>query len=187
MICLDSGCGDYERMWSTTSLRGLVSGTLSVDNLTEGVHSGNAGGIVPSTFRIARALLSRIEDEASGQITPDALQAQIPEQRRRQAIGAAQALGDMVYSAFPWHGDSTPVQDDPVELILNRTWRAALEVTGAEGLPAIADAGSVRLVDGTTGLEIGGGLIEGGKRNRHDADRVPAGGLRPPRHSHSPR
>ena len=143
VVCLDSGCGDYERMWSTTSLRGLVAGTLSIDNLTEGVHSGNAGGIVPSSFRIARALLSRIEDESSGQITPNALQAQIPEQRRQQAIGAAQALGDKVYSAFPWHGDSTPAQSDPVELILNRTWRAALEITGAEGIPAIADAGNV--------------------------------------------
>ncbi|MFT5448234.1 MAG: acetylornithine deacetylase/succinyl-diaminopimelate desuccinylase-like protein [Gammaproteobacteria bacterium] len=143
VVCLDSGCGDYERMWSTTSLRGLVAGTLSIENLTEGVHSGNAGGIVPSTFRIARALLSRIEDESSGQITADILQAQIPEQRRQQAVGAAQALGDKVYSAFPWHGDSTPAQDDTVELILNRTWRAALEITGADGLPASADAGNV--------------------------------------------
>ena len=143
VVCLDSGCGDYERLWSTTSLRGLIAGTLSIENLREGVHSGNAGGIVPSTFRIARALLSRIEDEASGHIKPDVLQVQIPEQRREQASGAAQALGDKAYSAFPWHGDSTPVHDDAVELILNRTWRAALEVTGAEGLPAIADAGNV--------------------------------------------
>ena len=143
VLCLDSGCGDYDRLWSTTSLRGLVAGTLSIETLTEGVHSGNAGGIVPSTFRIARALLSRIEDEGNGQILPDALQAQIPEQRRQQAIGAAQALGDKVYCTFPWHGDAEPALSDPVELILNRTWRAALEVTGAEDLPTIADAGNV--------------------------------------------
>jgi acetylornithine deacetylase/succinyl-diaminopimelate desuccinylase-like protein len=143
VVCLDSGCGDYERLWCTTSLRGLVSGTLVVENLAEGVHSGNAGGIVPSTFRIARRLVGRIEDADSGRVLTDALHAQIPTARRQQAREAAQALGDGVFSEFPWHGTAGPVDDDPVELILNRTWRPALEVTGADGLPAIADAGNV--------------------------------------------
>ncbi len=143
VICLDSGCGDYERLWSTTSLRGLVNGVLTVRNLTEGVHSGNAGGIVPSTFRIARALVGRVEDALSGRILEDALHAQIPAARRRQAEQAAEALGEGVFSGFPWHGPAVPADTDPVELILNRTWRPALEVTGAEGLPAIADAGNV--------------------------------------------
>jgi acetylornithine deacetylase/succinyl-diaminopimelate desuccinylase-like protein len=143
VVCLDSGCGDYRRLWATSSLRGLVSGTLVVENLDEGVHSGNAGGIVPSTFRIARGLIDRLEDAASGRILLDALHAQIPAERRRQAAVAAEALGDGVYSEFPWHGAARPADDDPVELVLNRTWRPALEVTGAGGLPAIADAGNV--------------------------------------------
>ena len=57
VIGLDSGCGDYERLWSTTSLRGMVGGTLRVNVLNEGVHSGDASGVVPSSFRIARQLL----------------------------------------------------------------------------------------------------------------------------------
>ena len=143
VVCLDSGCGDYRRLWATTSLRGLVSGTLAVENLDEGVHSGNAGGIVPSTFRIARSLIGRVEDADSGRLHLDALHVQIPAERRRQAQAAAAALGDGVYSEFPWHGAAGPVDDDPVELILNRTWRPAMEVTGAGGLPLIADAGNV--------------------------------------------
>ena len=42
VICLDSGCGNYDQLWLTTSLRGLASGTLTVRVLEEGVHSGDA-------------------------------------------------------------------------------------------------------------------------------------------------
>jgi len=143
VICLDSGCGDYKRLWATTSLRGLINGTLIVENLKEGVHSGNAGGIVPSTFRIARSLIGRIEDADTGRILEESLHAQIPAARRQQAEQAAAALGDGVFTEFPWHGAALPTEGDPLELILNRTWRPALEVTGADGLPAIEDAGNV--------------------------------------------
>ena len=68
VICLDSGCGNYDQLWLTTSLRGNSTGVLTVDVLTEGVHSGDASGIVPSSFRIVRQLLSRLEDEATGEI-----------------------------------------------------------------------------------------------------------------------
>src|SRR4029434_194815 len=80
-----SGCGDYERLWATTSLRGLAGGTLAVEVLTEGVHSGDASGIVPSSFRIARAILDRLEDSATGRVLPAAFHAPIPEERVRQA------------------------------------------------------------------------------------------------------
>ena len=79
VVCLDSGCGDYERLWCTTSLRGMTIGTLHVDVLEEGVHSGDAGGIVPSTFRVLRSLLSRIEDESTGALTLPELQADVPQ------------------------------------------------------------------------------------------------------------
>lgn len=143
VICLDSGCGNYEQLWCTTSLRGLVEGRLRVDVLHEGVHSGNAGGIVPSSFRIIRQLLDRFEDVQSGRIRDPALQVEIPADRLEQARMAAGILGDEVADAFPFVGGVQPQDSDPYELILNRTWRAALAVTGAEGLPAISDAGNV--------------------------------------------
>ena len=144
VVCLDSGCGDYERLWCTTSLRGLAGGTLSVEVLEEGVHSGDAGGIVPSTFRILRGLLSRIEDERDGRILVDSLHAQIPPERRAQAEEAAAVLGERLHTRFPFVDGAGPATTDPIELVLSRTWRPALEVTGAGGLPAIGDAGNRR-------------------------------------------
>ncbi len=64
VVCLDSGCLDYERLWVTTSLRGLAGGKLKVEILGNGVHSGDASGVVPDTFRIVRHLLDRVEDAA---------------------------------------------------------------------------------------------------------------------------
>ncbi len=143
VIGLDSGCGDYERLWCTTSLRGMVGGTLGVEVLTEGVHSGDASGIVPSSFRIARAQLARIEDAASGAILPAAFHAEIPEERERQAAQTAQILGRRVYERFPFAGNTRPVARDLTELVLNRSWRPTLCVTGADGLPPLAGAGNV--------------------------------------------
>ena len=143
VVCLDSGCGDYERLWCTTSLRGLAGGTLGVEVLEEGVHSGDAGGIVPSTFRILRRLLSRIEDERDGRIVLDSLHAQIPPARRVQAGEAAAVLGRRVHERFPFVDGAGPATADPVELVLDRTWRPALEITGAGGLPEIGNAGNV--------------------------------------------
>jgi acetylornithine deacetylase/succinyl-diaminopimelate desuccinylase-like protein len=143
VVCLDSGCGNYEQMWCTTSLRGMAAGTLSVDILSEGVHSGDASGIVPSSFRIARKLLSRIEDEQSGKVLLDELHAKIPKQRIEQAKKAAEVLGDEVFAKFPFVDGAGPMSDDLAELVLNRTWRPALSITGADGMPAIGDAGNV--------------------------------------------
>jgi acetylornithine deacetylase/succinyl-diaminopimelate desuccinylase-like protein len=143
VICLDSGAGNYDQLWMTTSLRGNIVGELSVELLTEGVHSGNGSGIVADSFRIARQLISRIEDERTGEITLDSLHCDIPEERVNQAHACAAVLGETVYSEFPLQAGVVPVNSDGTELILNRTWRPALTVTGAEGLPAIADAGNV--------------------------------------------
>jgi acetylornithine deacetylase/succinyl-diaminopimelate desuccinylase-like protein len=143
VICLDSGCGNYDQLWCTTSLRGMAAGVLHVEMLTEGVHSGDAGGVVPSTFRVLRQLLSRLEDEDSGRIRPDWLHAEIPAERRQQAEVAASVLGDSLYRKFPFIEGARPESTDAVELVLNRTWRPSLEVTGADGLPPLADAGNV--------------------------------------------
>ncbi len=143
VVGLDSGCGDYERLWATTSLRGLVGGTLRVDVLTEGVHSGDASGVVPSSLRIARALIERLEEAASGRIRSDAFHAAVPEERTAQARRVAAILGDMVIRKYPFAGATRPMVDDPAEAVLNRTWRPALSVTGADGLTPIASAGNV--------------------------------------------
>ena len=143
VICLDSGAGNYEQLWMTTSLRGNIVGELSVELIQEGVHSGNASGIVADSFRVAKQLISRIEDEVTGAIKLPQLHSDIPDERKREAADCAATLGGDVYSAFPFYPGVLPVVDDQQQLILNRTWRPALTVTGAEGFPAIIDAGNV--------------------------------------------
>jgi acetylornithine deacetylase/succinyl-diaminopimelate desuccinylase-like protein len=143
VVCLDSGCANYDQLWLTTSLRGMTGGALTVQVLEEGVHSGMASGIVPSSFRILRSLISRLEDETTGEIKPSELHAQIPPGRIEEAKTAAAALGDAVWSNFPFVPGMRPLADDPAELILNRTWRPALAVTGLEGAPEIRNAGNV--------------------------------------------
>jgi acetylornithine deacetylase/succinyl-diaminopimelate desuccinylase-like protein len=165
---LDSGCGNYEQLWMTTSLRGLAGGTLTVEILSEGVHSGHSSGIVPSSFRIARQLLNRIDDPATGRVVDPVFHTEIPQERLDQAQVAGTVLGDKVWTEFPWIAcargpgvenevlphevrqhvheglpHSQPITRDPVEAILNRTWRPALAITGAGGLPAIDSAGNV--------------------------------------------
>jgi len=143
VVALDSGCGNYDQLWLTTSLRGMAAGNLRVDVLTEGVHSGDASGIVPSSFRIVRELLSRLEDSGNGEIRPDEFYVEIPPQRIEQAQLAAQTLGSEVYAKFPFVDGMQPANADLTELILNRSWRPQLSVTGADGLPPLGSAGNV--------------------------------------------
>jgi acetylornithine deacetylase/succinyl-diaminopimelate desuccinylase-like protein len=143
VICLDSGCGNYDQLWSTTSLRGLVIGNLEVSLLAEGVHSGDGTGVVAASERVARILLDRLEDPRTGVIQLGELTTPIPEQRLRQAERTAAVLGSQVFDKFPLRPGVVPVAKDNVELILNRTWRPGLAITGADGWPAIADAGNV--------------------------------------------
>lgn len=149
VVCLDAECGNYEQFWCTTSLRGNLVGTLQVEVLTEGVHSGSASGVVPSSFRILRQLLSRIEDESSGRILLDELHSEIPEERLQQARLAAEVLKDSVWRRFPWVDSEASPTETAFDLTLANTWRPALSVTGADGLPAMVNAGNV-LLPGTT-------------------------------------
>jgi len=143
VVCLDSGCGDYEHLWATTSLRGIISGALTVEVLSEGVHSGAASGIVPSSFRILRQLLGRLEDERTGRILISECHVEIPPGRLAEVRAVATVLGDEVLRRFPLVPGMRPVTLDPVEALLNNTWRPALAVTGVDGMPALADAGNV--------------------------------------------
>jgi acetylornithine deacetylase/succinyl-diaminopimelate desuccinylase-like protein len=123
VVCLDSFCGDYERLWATTSLRGLMSATLRVQVLDEGVHSGSASGVVPDSFRLARHLLERVEDGATGRILLPELWAEVPAGRRDEIEAAAAAL--------------------TVAQLTAKTWEPTLTVVGADGLPPVQAAGNV--------------------------------------------
>jgi acetylornithine deacetylase/succinyl-diaminopimelate desuccinylase-like protein len=143
VIALDSTCGNYDQLWVTTSLRGMLIADLTVKVLHEGVHSGAAGGIVPSSFRLLRQLISRLEDENTGVITPDFLSEQIPEFRRAEAIEAGRVLAGSFADMYPFAGEGKPLSQDPTELVLNNTWAATLAVTGLSGAPAPEEAGNV--------------------------------------------
>ncbi len=148
VVCLDSGAGSYDQLWLTTSLRGNITGTLKVEILTEGVHSGDASGLVPSSFRILRQVLDRLEDAKTGRLLPESFHCAIPADRIEQAKATAQILGDEVWKRFPWAcgadgGPTLPTTTDPVEALINRTWRPTLSVTGVDGFPALKDAGNV--------------------------------------------
>ncbi|MEL0063778.1 MAG: M20/M25/M40 family metallo-hydrolase [Gammaproteobacteria bacterium] len=154
VIALDSTCGNYDQLWITTSLRGMLISDLTVKVLQEGVHSGAAGGIVPSSFRLLRQLISRIEDENTGVITPDFLNEQVPEVRRQEAIEAGQVLADTFEDMYPFAGSTGPMSDDPTELVLNNTWAASLAVTGLGGAPSPDEAGNVLRPETTARLAL---------------------------------
>jgi len=143
VVCLDSGCGNYEQLWATTSLRGMAVGELVVEGLREGVHSGDAGGIVPETFRLLRERLSRLEDERSGELVLPELHVEVPEDRRAQAAAAAEQLGPSVVRRFPFREGVTLPELSGADAVLARTWRPALAITGQDGLPPLSKAGNV--------------------------------------------
>ncbi len=142
VVALDSMCGNYEQLWCTTSLRGNMLGTLKVQVVTEGVHSGGASGIAPSSFRILRQLLDRIEHSDTGEILPEFLRSVIPSYRYAESAAAAEVLGDEIADAVPLVPGMRAISSDATELLLNNTWRATLCVTGVDGMPAIPQAGN---------------------------------------------
>ncbi len=143
VICLDSGAGNYEQFWTTTSLRGLIGCTLRVDILKEGIHSGGGSGIAPSSFRLVREILSRLEDEDTGHIIVENLKVEIPEYRIKEIKAMVNVLGDEVYNTLPWVAGAGPITNDKVEMVMNNTWLPMLSVVAADGLPAVKDGGNV--------------------------------------------
>ncbi len=143
VVALDSTAGNYEQLWVTTSLRGMITGELGIRVLHEGAHSGAAGGIVPSSFRLLRQLMSRIEDEHTGEILPDFLQAQMPAMRDAEAARAGEVLGDDFKTMFTYTGTSGPQSSDPKQVVIDNSWAASIEITGMDGVPPISQAGNV--------------------------------------------
>jgi len=154
VVCLDAECGNYDQLWCTTSLRGNLLGTLRVEVLTEGVHSGAGSGIAPSCFRILRQLISRVEDEVTGDLLLEPLYVQIPPQRRTQAAATAAVLGETVRQRMPLIEGVQPVSNDPLDLLINSTWKPTLVVTGLDGVPSIANAGNVLLPQASAKLSF---------------------------------
>jgi acetylornithine deacetylase/succinyl-diaminopimelate desuccinylase-like protein len=154
VICLDSCCGNYEQLWATTSLRGVLTATVTIDVLKEGVHSGAASGIVPSCFQILRQLLSRIENENTGEVLIIDMYVDIPKQRLEQAHHAAEVLGNAVLKDLPFHDNVSPREGSIADLILNRTWKPAVSVTGLNGVPSVENGGNVTLPSLTVKLSI---------------------------------
>ncbi|MBX3154827.1 MAG: M20 family metallopeptidase [Deltaproteobacteria bacterium] len=154
VVCLDSGCANYDQLWSTTSLRGLVIGNLEVSLLKEGVHSGDGTGVIAASERVVRMLLDRIDDSHTGVVKLSELATQIPRQRVLQAERTAEVIGDDVWSKFPLQDGVEAMAKDNTELILNRTWRPGMAITGADGWPAIGNAGNVLRPKTTLKLSI---------------------------------
>lgn len=145
VICLDSESGNYDQLWGTTSLRGLIGGDLHINTLHNGIHSGYGSGVAPSVFHILRQLLDRIEDSNNGKIQIEDLFVTIPESRLKQIKETAAALGDDFIKSVPFLEGVQPVCHDTAELILNRTWRPALSIVGIDGVPSTSNAGNVTL------------------------------------------
>jgi acetylornithine deacetylase/succinyl-diaminopimelate desuccinylase-like protein len=155
VIGLDSGGGtDYERLWLTSSLRGLVMVTVTVRVLAAGVHSGLAAGIVPSSFRIMRELLDRVEDPATGKIRLPGMNVPIPAGRYADAAAFAELEPDAIGRGIPFVPGMSAASEDLVELILNTTWRPALSVIGSDGLPESSSAPAVQRPETTLRLSL---------------------------------
>ena len=143
IVVLDSGGPDYEHIWVTEALRGLVAGTLSVQVSNEGVHSGMSGGVIPSSFRIQRILLDRVEDSNSGEILIPEMHVEISDKVRKEAEDLGGLLGDELWSQLPVVDNLKPQNEGAVEILLDMNWRPAMSVIGADGLPPTQTAGNV--------------------------------------------
>ncbi|MFZ9628467.1 MAG: M20/M25/M40 family metallo-hydrolase [Ilumatobacteraceae bacterium] len=142
VITLDSFCETYDRLWTTTSTRGVCGGVLNIEVCADDPHSGRASGVLPSSFRILRELLDRVEDSATGALLLGTANVDIPAHRVREAEVAAAAFPRLSSSFRPVEGVH-PMGLTAADELLNETWRPALEVIGIDGLPPVADAGNV--------------------------------------------
>jgi len=142
VIVLDTGGIDYDRLWITESLRGIVAGTLSVKVSSVGVHSGHGSGVMPSSFRLARQLLSRIEDENTGEIKPEWLHIEITDKMRDQATKIIEMNSEST-DDFPLLDGVQKQVNDPLDIFLTMNLSPSLSIIGADGIPSIQDAGNV--------------------------------------------
>ncbi len=142
VIVLDTGGMDYDRLWVTQSLRGIVAGTLSVKVSSVGVHSGHGSGVMPSSFRLARQLLSRLEDENTGEILPEWLHLKINDEMKKTCSEIVKMKGDGMKD-FPLLEGVKKQVEDPLDIFMTMNLKPSLSIIGADGIPPIESAGNV--------------------------------------------
>jgi acetylornithine deacetylase/succinyl-diaminopimelate desuccinylase-like protein len=143
LICLDSGALTYDRLWVTTSLRGVVNIQLTVEVLEQGQHSGSVSGIVPSSFRLLRQLLDRVEDATTGDVLVEEMWATIPAADSKSAHDIAEEFGDVIARELPTIKGLALMGANAQERLLRRTWYPTLSVIGMGGIPSPDIAGNV--------------------------------------------
>ena len=143
LICLDSGALTYDRLWVTSSLRGVLNVEVTVEVLAQGQHSGSVSGIVPSSFRILRQLLDRLEDADSGDILVQEMHADIPIAHVKSAHDIAEEFGDVIARELPTLPGVALMGASAEERLLRRTWYPTLSVIGMGGIPTPDIAGNV--------------------------------------------
>ena len=143
IVVMDSGGPDYDHIWMTEALRGLVSGTLSVKVSHEGIHSGNSGGSIPSSFRIIRELLDRVEDSKTGEVLIPEMHVEIGEDVQDKAKALAEVVGGSIWEQFPTVDTLVPVASTTEEMIIAMNWEPTLCVIGVDGIPPVQVAGNV--------------------------------------------
>lgn len=71
-------------------------------------------------------LLSRLENEQTGEVLPEEFKAQIPQERLDQTNQAAQVLGQSFITSYPSLANVKPMSDDLVQTMLNRSMSIVL-------------------------------------------------------------
>ncbi len=143
IVVLDSGGPSYEHIWVSEALRGLVAGNLSVKVSHEGVHSGISGGPIPSSFRIQRMLLDRVEDSKTGEILIPEMHVEISDKIKQEAIELGAILGDELWNSLPVVNTLRPPTTEADQILLGTNWKPAMSVIGADGMPPVLTAGNV--------------------------------------------
>lgn len=151
-IILDNQCGDYERLWLNTSLRGTITGTLTVKAMDFGIHSGTFSGLTPDPLSIAQALVARIHDPITGRILLESLHTTIPELRIQQLKEVANELGNNIWKSAPLLPGVCPKHANNHENLIHSIWEPTLTIIGIDGIPSIKDAGNV--IQGEVALRL---------------------------------
>lgn len=154
VICLDTSAHDYERLWITSSLRGVFSFDVKIRQLTKVLHSGVGGGIIPDISRVLRLILNRIDDVNTGRVLIESCNAVIPQERVAALKDAAAALSTSVYEGIPLVPGAEPLSTDVTELLVNKTWRPAVSVIGVSGFPAAETAGNAMVPEITVRISV---------------------------------
>eukprot|EP01083_Nonionella_stella_P046907 125601_1 len=146
VICLDSGCGNYDQLWITPSLRGMMAGDLKVSMLREQLHSGEGSGVIADTARVHRMLLNRVEDVNTGYVTVPETHCVIPEAHQNYVDKATCILKEGVFNEMPLLAGIKPVTDDCKQLLMNQLWEPTMTVIANDhgSLPPLPGSNIIR-------------------------------------------